>query len=128
MRWRKQGDRYVVLVAHSDFMKTHLIFEKRKAEIKSFRHAKENMFVFDSRNCVLSINTSGRGDADKKKYIEIFGDAILGMDQADESTFNNMLVALDPIKNGSFDYSGNDNIEYVLLTKTRLKCRGIKGI
>lgn len=124
VRWRKQGDRHVVLIAHGDFMKTHLIFDKGKVEIDSFRPAKEDMLVFDSRNCVLSINTSGRGDADKKRYIEIFGDAILGMDQIDESTFNNTLVVLDPIKNGSFDYSGNDNVESVLLTEARVKCRG----
>ena len=124
VRWRQQGDKHVVLIAHGDFMKTHLIFDKGKVEIDSFRPAKEDMLVFDSRNCVLSINTSGRGDADKKKYIEIFGDAILGMDQVDESTFNNTLVVLDPIKNGSFDYTGNDDVESVRLTEARVKCRG----
>jgi len=124
VRWRSHGDRHVVLIAHGDFMKTHLIFEKGKVEIKSFRPAKEDMLVFDSNNCVLSINTSGYGDADKKKYIEIFGNTILGMDQIDESTFNNTLVVLDPIKNGTFDYSGNDDVESVRLTEARVKCRG----
>ena len=128
VRWRKQGDKHIILVAHGDFMKTHLIFEKGKVEIDSYRPAKEDMLVFDSTNCVLSVNTSGHGDADKKKYIEIFGNAILGMDQIDESTFNNTLVVLDPIKNGSFNYSGNDDVESVHLTEVRVKCRGSRVI
>ena len=128
VRWRTQGDKHIVLVAHGDFMKTHLIFEQGKVEIKSFRPAKEDMLVFDSRNGVLSLNTSGYSDADKKKYIEIFGNAILGLDQIDEATFNNTLVVLDPIKNGSFDYSGNDDVESVHLTEVRVKCRGSRVI
>ena len=109
-------------------MKTHLIFESSKVEIKSFRPAKEDMLVFDSNNCVLSVNTSSRSDTDKKKYIEIFGNTILGMDQIDESTFNNTLVVLDPIKDGSFDYSGNDDVESVHLTEVKVKCRGTQVI
>ncbi|MEA2077448.1 MAG: hypothetical protein U9O95_05465 [Candidatus Marinimicrobia bacterium] len=128
VRWRSNGDKHIVLVAHGDFMKTHLTFEEGKVEIKSFRPAKEDMLVFDSNNCVLSVNTSGRSDADKKKYIEIFGNAILGMDQIDESTFNNTLVVLDPIKNGSFNYSGNDEVDSVHLTEVRVKCRGSRVI
>jgi len=128
VRWRTQGDKHVILVAHGDFMKTHLIFEEGKVAIDSFRPAKEDMLVFDSNNCVLSVNTSGRSDVDKKKYIEIFGNTILGMDQIDESTFNNTLVVLDPIKNGSFDYSGNDEVEAVHLTEVRVKCRGSRVI
>ena len=128
VRWRSNGDKHIVLVAHGDFMKTHLIFESSKVEIKSFRPAKEDMLVFDSNNCVLSVNTSGRSDTDKKKYIEIFGNAILGIDQVDESTFNNTLVVLDPIKDGSFSYSGNDDVDSVHLTEVRVKCRGSRVI
>ena len=128
VRYRAQGEKHVILIAHGDFMKTHLIFENGKVDIQSFRPAKEDMLVFDTRNCVLSINAGGWSDADKKRYIEIFGSAILGMDQVADATFNNTLVVLDPIKNGSFNYSGNDDVESVHLTEVKVKCRGSKII
>ena len=126
VRLRKQGNKHVVLIARGDFMKTHLIFDGGKVEIESFRPAKEDMLVFNPANCVLSVNTSGRSDADKKRYIEIFGNAILEMDQIDESVINNTLVVLEPIKDGTFDYSGNDDVESVHLTEARVKCRGAR--
>jgi len=78
VRWRSHGDRHVVLIAHGDFMKTHLIFEKGKVEIKSFRPAKEDMLVFDSNNCVLSINTSGYGVLIKKSILKYLVTLFLG--------------------------------------------------
>lgn len=44
-----------MLIAHGDFMKTHLVFEEGKVDIQSFRPAKEDMLVFDTRNCVLRL-------------------------------------------------------------------------
>lgn len=128
VRCRTQGGKHIVLIAHGEFMKTHLIFEKGKVDIQSFRPAKEDMLVFDTRNCVLSVNAGGWSDADKKRYIEIFGNAILGMDQVPDATFNNTLVVLDPIKNGTFDYSGKDDVESVHLTEVKVKCRGSRVI
>jgi len=128
IRWRSDGDKHIVLIAHGDFMKTHLVFDEGKVDIKSFRPAKEDMLVFDARKCILSVNTSGYSDADKKKYIEIFGNAILGLDKIDDKTLNSTLVVIDPIKNGSFNYSGNEHIESIRLTEVRVKCRGTQVI
>ncbi|MEW6011878.1 MAG: hypothetical protein AB1602_00610 [Elusimicrobiota bacterium] len=128
IRYRTHDGKHVVLVAHGDFMKTHLIFKDGKVDIQSYRPAREDMLVFDTSNCVLSINAGGWSEADKKRYIEIFGSTILGMEQVPDSTFNNTLVFLDPIKNGTFSYSGNDNIESVDLTEVKVKCRGAKII
>ncbi|MDO8489457.1 MAG: hypothetical protein Q7S42_05045 [Candidatus Omnitrophota bacterium] len=128
IRYRTHGGKHVVLIAHGNFMRTHLIFKDGKVDIQSFRPAKEDMLVFDTRNCVLSVNAGGWSDADKKRYIEIFGSAILGMDQVADATFNNTLVVLDPIKNGTFSYSGNNDVESVDLTEVRVKCRGTKVI
>lgn len=128
IRYRTNNGKHIVLIAHGDFMKTHLIFKDGKVDIQSYRPAREDMLVFDTRNCVLSVNTGGWSEADKKRYIEIFGSAILGMDQVPEATFNNTLVVLDPIKNGSFSYSGNNDVESVDLTEVKVKCRGAKVI
>ena len=128
IRYRTHNGKHIILIAHGDYMKTHLIFNDGKVDIQSYRPAREDMLVFDTRNCVLSVNAGGWSEADKKKYIEIFGSAILGMDQVPEATFNNTLVVLDPIKNGTFSYAGNNDVESVDLTEVKVKCRGTKII
>lgn len=128
IRYRLDGDKHIILIARGDFMKTHLVFEKGRVDIRSFRPAKEDMLVFDKKNSVLSVNTSSWSEADKEKYIEIFGNTILGLNKIDDKTLHSTLVVLDPIKNGTFNYSGNKHIESVHLTEVRVKCRGSKII
>jgi hypothetical protein len=109
-------------------MKSHLVFEEGKVHIRSFRPAKEDMLVFDKKSSILSINTSGWNDIDKKTYIEIFGTTILGLDKIDEKTIKSTLVILDPIKDGSFNYKGKGDVESVHLTEVRVKYSGSKTI
>ncbi|MBI4733625.1 MAG: hypothetical protein HY779_02195, partial [Rubrobacteridae bacterium] len=106
--------------------KTQLEFDDRKGkpEVRSFRPAKEDMLIFDKSNNVLSLNISSRSDEDKKKYIERFGNAFLGLAKIDDSTINNSLVDLEPIKKKTFSYTGNEQIEAVKLTEVRAKLGG----
>jgi hypothetical protein len=115
-----------LLIARGDYMKTHLIFdeEKRKPAVTSFRPAREDMLVFDKRNNVLSMCISGRSDDEKKKYLEVFGAAFLGVTEIADSTLNDSLVVLDPIKNRTFNYGGNEHIEAVKLTEVNAKLNG----
>lgn len=126
IRHRPDGDKHVFLVARGDFMRTHLVFneEQGKPDIKSFRPAKEDMLVFDNRNNVLSLSLNGRSEEAKKRYLEMFGDAFLGVQEIAEDTLNNSLVAIEPIKNRSFNFGGNENIESIKLTEVNAKLRG----
>lgn len=127
IRSRIDGDKQILLIARGDFMKTHLVFdeEKVKPNVRSFRPAKEDMLVFDKRNNILSLNISSRSEDDKKKYIEMFGNAFLGLAKIDDSTLNDSLVDLGPIKQRSFSYEGNEHIEGVHLTEIRAKLGGL---
>lgn len=127
IRFRTDDDKQIVLVARGDFMKTHLIFDEQKGrpDVKSFRPAKEDMLVFDKRNNILSLNISSRSDEDKKKYIEMFGNAFLGLAKIDDSTLNDSLVDLEPIKKRTFSYAGNEHIESIKLTEVRAKLGGL---
>lgn len=127
VRYRTDGDRQILLVARGDFMKTHLVFdeEKGKPDVRSFRPAMEDMLVFNKSNNVLSLSIRSRRDEDKKKYIEMFGNAFLGIDKIDGSTLNDSLVDLDPIRNRSFSYEGNEHIEGIHLTEIRARVGGL---
>ena len=48
----------------------------------------------------------------------------MNLDQIDDSTLNRSLVDLDPIKNRTFNYTGNENIEAIRLTEVCAKLHG----
>lgn len=124
IRERTAEDRNIIFIARGDFTKTHQVFEKDRIKTQSFRPAKEDMLVFNKKNSVLSLTTSIKGDEEKRKYIEMFGKSILGLAEIPESVFNNALVSLEPIKNKTFNYSGNEYVEWVKLTEVRVKQQG----
>lgn len=123
IRHRVDGKKHILLIARGDFMKTHLVFDDQqgKTDIRSFRPAKEDMLVYNTANKVLSVSLSSRSDDDKKKYLETFGGAFLGLTQIDDGTLNNSLVDIDPIKRRTFDFNGNDQIESVNLIEVNAK-------
>ncbi len=121
IRERMDGDKHICLIARGDFMKTQLIFESGKVETRTFRPAKEDVLVYDIKASILSVHINSRNNQDKEKYIEIFGRSILGLSEIDEKTLNNTLVFLDPIKDESFDYNGNKDIESIRLTEVRAR-------
>lgn len=123
IRLRQDGDKHILLIAHGDFPKTHLIFDeqKNKPDIKALRPLKEDMLVYNTSNHVLSMSLSSRSEDDKKKYLEMFGGAFLGVAQIDDSTLNNSLVDITPIKTRKFNFNGNDQVESVKLVEVNAK-------
>ncbi len=126
IRQRKDGNKHVLLIARGDFMRTHLVFDDQqgKPDIRSFRPAKEDMLVFDMDKNILSMSLSTRSDDDKKKYLEVFGGAFLSVTQISDSVLNDSLIDIDPIKNGTFNYGGNEHIASIKLTEVIAKLHG----
>ncbi len=123
IRHRQKGDEHILLIARGDFMRTHLVFDEKqgKPDIKSFRPAKEDMLVYNTTNNILCMSLSGRSNDNKKKYLEMFGGAFLGLAQIDDATLNNSLVDIDPIKKRTFNFDGNEHIESVKLIEVNAK-------
>lgn len=128
IRERSEGDERILLIARGDFMDSHLIFEGGKMKISSFRPAREDMLVFDPNTSVLRINVGAYSDVEKIKYLEIFGKTIMGLSEIDERTKRGTVVILDPIRNSSFNYDGNEHIEAVKLTEVKVKQKGAAPI
>ena len=51
----------------------------------------------------------------------------MGVDTIDADSVDSGLVVLDPIKNGTFKYTGNEKIEAVKLTEVKVRQGGKRG-
>jgi len=125
-RYESDG-KYYVLIARGDFVKTHFVFKNGKIDIDCYRPAKEDVLVFDRKNSVLSIKLGTRDADEEKKYLEVFGKQFMGVDVSDINAVISGLVDLDPIKNGTFKYDGNEHIEAVRLTEVKVRQGGKRG-
>lgn len=128
IRERYEDGKYILLVARGDFMDSHLTFEGGKMKISSFRPAREDMLVFEPNTSVLSINVGAYSDMEKIKYLEMFGKTIMGLSEIEERTKTGTVVILDPIRNNSFNYDGNEHIKAVKLTEVKVKQKGVAPI
>ncbi len=127
-RIRKYDDdeKCFTLIARGDFMKTHMTFQNGDIHIRSFRPAKEDILIFDKKNKVLSVKVSSRGTEEKQKYLEIFSKRVMGIDKLDDTVFDQTVVNLDSIRDGSFSYAGNEHIESVKLVRIDSKQRAAR--
>ena len=128
IRKYEDNDKFFTLVARGDFMKAFNTFQDGDIKVRTFRPAEEDILVFDKRNQILSIKVGGkgRGDKEKQRYLEMFSKRVMGIDTLDDSVFDNRIVSLDPIKNRTFSYNGNEHIESVKLVRADSKQRATR--
>ncbi len=121
VRHRVDGDNHIIFVARGDFVKTQPVWENRTVKNRYFRPAKEDVLIFNTKNSVLSLKIASRGKDDKTEYIKAFGYHVLGKHRIEDEVFENSLVSLLPIQNGSFNYEGNEHIKWVKLVEVQMR-------
>jgi len=124
MRHYLEGGLHLLLVARGDHLQTQLVWERGEVRTTFFRPAKEDVLQFNPKNSVLSIRTAGRGTAERDQYIDAFGRHVLQKTQLELRLFTNTTVSLEPIRNGSFDYEGNETIRWIKLVEVGMRLRG----
>lgn len=117
------GDKYFIIIARGDCVKTQLEFLNKQIIPHAFRPAKQDMVVFDKSTSTISITSSARSLDDKKKYVEVFGKNILGLKDIPEMTFKEKLVNIEPLKDDKF-YEPTKEIEVITITRMTLRRRG----
>jgi len=122
--YQGDDDTHVILVARGDYLQTQLIWDHDDVTTTIVRPAKEDVLCFSLRNSVLSLKTSGRSWAERENYIRTFGQSILGLAEIDPEVFHSTAVSLEPIRNGSFNYWGNEQIKWVMLTEVQMLVSG----
>lgn len=123
VRHRADGDNHILFVARGDFVKTQLEWDEGRVHNHYFRPAKEDILVFHTKNRVLSLKIASRNKDDRTEYIKAFGYHVLGKHAIENEVFEKSLVSLTPIQNGSFDYEGNEYIEWVKLVEVQMRIR-----
>jgi hypothetical protein len=116
-----EGDNHIIFVARGDFVKTQQVWENSKIKNSYFRPAKEDILVFNTKNCILSLKSASRNKDDKIESIKAFGYHVLGKHKIEDEVFEKSLVSLVPIQNGSFNYEGNEYIKWVKLVEVQMR-------
>ncbi len=127
VRYHKDDDAHLLLVARGDYMHTQSIWSDGDVSTNIVRPAKEDVLRFSTENSVLSVKIAGRSNSDRTQYVEAFGTRILGMSEVPSEAFESTTVSLEPIRTGNFDYWGNDQIEWIRLVAVELVFPEIKS-
>jgi len=128
IRYRTHNGKHIILIAHGDFMKTHLIFNDGKVDIQSFRPAREDMLVFDTRNCVLSVNAGGWSEADKSGTLKYSGAQSSAWIRYPRRHSIILWLCLILSRTALSVIPAITMFESVDLTEVKVKCRGTKII
>lgn len=127
VRYHKDDDAHLLLVARGDYMHTQSIWSDGDVSTSIVRPAKEDVLRFSTENSVLSVKIAGKSNSDRMQYAETFGKCILGMSEVPPEAFESTTVSLEPIRTGNFDYWGNDQIEWVRLVAVEMVFPEIKS-
>lgn len=123
-----EDDRFFMLIARGEYIKTGRVFdEDGEIIIASSRPVEEDFIYLNKKTLVfrLQIGGPGKKDKPKSKYLEAFGKNVMGIKEINDKTVDNNIVDLAPIKNQTFSYEGNEQIEKIKLTHVDEKQSGL---
>jgi hypothetical protein len=114
----------LLLVARGDHIQALSVWEGGNQRTTFPRPVREDLLRYDPASGVLSIKAYGRSTAEVEHYVQAWTTEVLGKNQAE--LFTQTVVSLDPIKDGRFNYEGNELIEWIRLVDLRLTLFGSK--
>jgi len=126
--YQNDDDSHIILVARGDYLRTQPVWDHDDVTTTVFRPAKEDVLCFSLQNSVLSLKTSSRSREERENYVRAFGHCILDLAEIDPDVLESTAVSLEPIQNGSFNYWGNEQIEWVNLTEVQMFVSGSREI
>lgn len=123
IRHHIEDDQTVIVIMHGSYKRSMVVWEGNKTETIFFRPAHEDILAFDKNASILSIKA--RFAKDRKKYIEAFTNVLIeDKSQADRED-RDATYTLEPIKNGSFSFEGNEYILSIVLTEVKVNFGGV---
>lgn len=112
----------VILIKHGSYVRTVAYWKEDKIEILSFRPANEDILLYDRKKHILSIKASF--PKAREQYIKTFSRCIMGDESLASGEDRDTIYTLEPLKNGSFSWDGNENIKEIILTEIKLELPG----
>lgn len=127
VRYYQDEDDHILVVSHGDYLHTHTIWKNGNVATSVYRPAKEDVIRFSEANGILSLKLSSRNLAQRRSYVDSFGRCVLGLEEVPLEAFESTTVSLEPIRTGTFNYWGNDQIESVTVVAADIEFPQIKA-
>jgi hypothetical protein len=127
VRYYQDDDDHIMVVSHGDYLHTHTIWRNGNVATSVYRPAKEDVIRYSEANGILSLKLSSRNLAQRRGYVDSFGRCVLGLEEVPLDAFESTTVSLEPIRSGTFNYWGNDQIESVTVVAADIEFPQIKA-
>jgi hypothetical protein len=120
IRHYSEEDQEIIVVIHGSYKRSVSTWNNHQ-QLKTvfFRPANEDILQFNKKNSELSIKAPYRRE--KENYVKAFTEAFLG----NNGQTNNETYTLEPLKNGSFSFAGNELIRSITLLEVKMAMRGV---
>ncbi|RJQ74157.1 MAG: hypothetical protein C4519_17175 [Desulfobacteraceae bacterium] len=123
IRHYDEDDKAVIVIIHGTYKRSVMIWEDTNVKTVFFRPAYEDILVYEKGASTLSIKASY--PKDKENYIKAFTEVILSDGSQAEHPNRDATYTLRPLQDGTFCYSGNNEIKLIILREVKLALRGL---
>ena len=117
VRHYDDGPESLLVVDRGSYYQIRAVWKDGKIDTIAYRPADEDILIFNWNNSVLSIKASC--DKDRKNYWAAFHQAIIG--DAEPEPDPEALYTLKPVREGAFDYGGDETVAGVSLLQVKLR-------
>ena len=115
----REDGQTILHIQRGSYLRTVARWKDDQIEIETFRPADEDMLIYNHEDSVLSISAGLAKD--REYYLEAFATLLAGEPDLVRDMPTGAIFTLEPLRQGKFDFTGNEEITGVTLVKIRLK-------
>lgn len=116
----------VILIKHGTYVHTIPFWKGDEVRVTSLRPALEDVLVYEPDAGVLRVKAGL--SKDREEYLRLFALCVGGDERLADAAVQGEVFSLEPIQNGSFDFSGEGPITKVRLRRVRMIIYGVTDL
>jgi len=122
VRHHDENDRTYIVVFHGSYRRSVPTWDGHEIRTLFFRPATEDVLIYDKKAGTLLIKAPYRRD--KENYIKTFTEVIVEDGNQATRPDRDSTYTLEPLRNGTFSFAGNEYITGVTLLEVKMSLNG----
>lgn len=122
VRHHHEDSKIYIVVFHGSYSRSVPTWEGHDIKTLFYRPATEDVLIYDKQSGTLSIKAPYRRD--KENYIKTFTEVIVGDGNQATRPDRDTTYTLEPLRNGTLSFAGNEEITRITLLEVKLSMNG----